>query len=302
MVSRAEGRKEIDKALRRAVEAREVPGVVAMAGTADGTLYEGAFGLRDLAHGPAMTADTVFRIHSMTKAITSVAAMLLVEEGRLALEEPVPDIGGAGAQRSASARRFRRGGCADPATRAGRPITLTHLLTHTAGFTYEFWNADTGRYVAAAGCWRRASASGEPCARPLAFDPGERWEYGIDTDSVGRPWKPSGPVARGLCPGPYPRAARHGGHGFRRRGRRSRRARRVHQRNADGSLVRSTSRCRRTRYSLAAAAGSFDRAGLHALFAHAAERGRARRRARCCGRRRWRRCAATRSATCRLAS
>src|SRR5438132_10965091 len=92
MTSSAEAQPQIDSALRRAVEAGEVPGVVAMAATADGPLYAGAFGARELGAGPAMTLDTVFRIASMTKAITSVAALQLVEQGKLALDAPVPDI------------------------------------------------------------------------------------------------------------------------------------------------------------------------------------------------------------------
>jgi len=66
---------QIDAVLRRATEAGEVPGVVAVAATDKGVLYEGAFGTRDLAKGPAMTLDTIFRLASMTKAVTSVAAM-----------------------------------------------------------------------------------------------------------------------------------------------------------------------------------------------------------------------------------
>src|SRR5690348_9760553 len=93
MVAQAEIRSQIDAALRLAVERREVPGVVAMAANEAGLLYEGTFGQRDVENGPAMTSDTVCRIASMTKAITSVAAMQLVEEGRLALDAPVPDIG-----------------------------------------------------------------------------------------------------------------------------------------------------------------------------------------------------------------
>ena len=69
-----------------------MPGVVALAATDKGLLYEGAFGTRVLGNGPAMTLDTVFRIASMTKAITSVAAMQLVEQGKLTLDEPVPNI------------------------------------------------------------------------------------------------------------------------------------------------------------------------------------------------------------------
>src|SRR5262247_3524725 len=88
----APARPQIDAVLRQAADTKEVPGVVAMAATDKGLLYEGAFGLRAIDQSPAMTLDTVFRIASMTKVITSVAAMQLVEQGKLKLEEPVPNI------------------------------------------------------------------------------------------------------------------------------------------------------------------------------------------------------------------
>src|SRR6267143_809272 len=88
----AQSRSQIDAVLRRAVEAKEVPGVVAMAANDKGVIYEGAFGTRDLASGPAMTLDTIFRLASMTKAVTSVAAMQLVEQGKLQLEQPIGNV------------------------------------------------------------------------------------------------------------------------------------------------------------------------------------------------------------------
>src|SRR5438067_929552 len=85
----AQSRSQIDALLRRGVEGREVPGVVAMAANDKGVIYEGAFGTRDLAKGPNMTLDTIFRLASMTKAVTSVAAMQLVEQGKLQLDQPI---------------------------------------------------------------------------------------------------------------------------------------------------------------------------------------------------------------------
>src|SRR5437763_16937226 len=78
--------------LSRAAGAKEVRGVVALAATDAGVVYEGAFGLRDIVDGPAMTRDSVFRIASMTKAVTSVAAMQLVEQGKLQLDEPIGNV------------------------------------------------------------------------------------------------------------------------------------------------------------------------------------------------------------------
>jgi CubicO group peptidase (beta-lactamase class C family) len=174
----------IDAVLRAAVDAKEVPGVVAMAATEKGLLYEGAFGTRDLGKGPAMTRDTMFRIASMTKAVTCVAAMQLVEQGKLALEEPVPAIDAA-----LSAPQVLDGfdAAGTPQLRpAKRPITLRHLLTHTAGFSYETWDANTVRYVKASGMPSTATGKVAALRLPLVFDPGDRWEYGINIDWVGR--------------------------------------------------------------------------------------------------------------------
>src|SRR3954468_17022093 len=175
---------QIDDILARAVEAVEVPGLVAMVATADGLVYEGTFGLRALGGGPAMTLDTVFRIASMTKAITSVATMQLVEQGKLSLDAPVPDIDPALA-RPQVLEGFDASGA--PMLRpAKRPITLKHLLTHTAGFVYEMWNADAKRYVEATGTPPVLSGRVAALRRPLAFDPGDKWEYGINIDWAGR--------------------------------------------------------------------------------------------------------------------
>ncbi len=175
---------QIDSSLQQAVDAGAIPGVVAMATTADGPVYEGAFGVRRLGSGGAMTRDTVFRIASMTKAITSVAAMQLVEQGKLALDGPVPAIDPALAAPQV-VTGFDAAG--KPVLRpAKRPITLRHLLTHTAGFCYEQWNPELSRAVAALGMPQMASGKLAALRMPLMFDPGERWEYGINTDWVGR--------------------------------------------------------------------------------------------------------------------
>jgi methyl acetate hydrolase len=175
---------QIDTVLRRAAEAREVPGVVAMAATDKGLLYEGAFGTRDLGKGPEMTLDTIFRLASMTKAVTSVATMQLVEAGKLELDEPIgnvlPELAAPQVLEGfddAGAPRLRP---------AKRPITLRHLLTHTAGFGYEVWDPDLVRYVKVSGTPSTSTAKLASLRLPLVFDPGERWEYGINLDWAGR--------------------------------------------------------------------------------------------------------------------
>jgi CubicO group peptidase (beta-lactamase class C family) len=182
--SAAPARAQIDGVLRQAADAREVPGVVAMAATDKGLLYEGAFGARALGEAPAMTPDTVFRIASMTKAITSVAAMQLVEQGKLKLEEPVPNI-----DPGLSAPQVLEGFDAAGAPKlrpAKRPITLRHLLTHTAGFSYDLWDASTARYIKAAGLPARVTGQLASIRTPLSFDPGDQWEYGVNIDWAGR--------------------------------------------------------------------------------------------------------------------
>jgi CubicO group peptidase (beta-lactamase class C family) len=177
-------RAQLDSVLRRAVDAVEVPGVVAMAATDKGLLYEGAFGTRDLGKGPAMTLDTVFRIASMTKAVTCVAAMQLVEQGALDVDAPVPDIDPAlGSPQVLDG--FDAGGV--PKLRpAKRPITLRHLMTHTAGFSYEAWDSNTVRYVKASGMPSTSTGKVAALRMPLVFDPGDRWEYGVNIDWLGR--------------------------------------------------------------------------------------------------------------------
>ena len=128
----------IDALLTRAVASGDVPGAVAMATDRDGLLYEGAFGERVLGRARPMTLDTVVWIASMTKAITGAAAMQLVEQGKLDLDSPasswVPEL-----ESVQVLEGFDASGA--PRTRAPkRPITLRHLLTHTAGYGYPVWS------------------------------------------------------------------------------------------------------------------------------------------------------------------
>ena len=170
----------IDAAIAQGVEHAGLPGVVALIGDRDGVLYAKAFGARGVADPAPMTLDTPFWFASMTKAVTSVAAMQLVEQGRLGLDDPIgqllPDL---------SQPRVLTGfdDTGAPVTRpATRPITLRHLLTHTAGFGYDFMNADMLKARGEEGPPPGSLAS---LNTPLLFDPGERWEYGLSTDWVG---------------------------------------------------------------------------------------------------------------------
>ena len=128
---------QVDQTLRQAVDTRTVPGIVAIGATDKGIVYEGAF-------GPSITADSVFWIASMTKAITATACMQLVEQGKLQLDQPIgkllPQL-----ESPKVLEGFDANG--QPKLRpAKRAITLRHLLTHTAGFTYSVWSEPMTRY------------------------------------------------------------------------------------------------------------------------------------------------------------
>jgi CubicO group peptidase (beta-lactamase class C family) len=176
--------KTLDAIFTDAVERKEMPGLVAMAANDRGPLYEGGFGRRDLTGTAAMTPDTVVWIASMTKAITAAAAMQLVERGKLALDAPaaaiVPEL---------DAARVLEGfdAAGQPRVRAPkRPITLRQLLTHTAGYGYEIFNATIAQFQAATNTPGITTCTNAALTTPLLFDPGDRWEYGINIDWVGK--------------------------------------------------------------------------------------------------------------------
>ncbi len=177
-------KQDIDTLLQRAVTDGDVPGVVATATNRDETIYEGAFGVRTLGDGAAMTPDTVVWIASMTKAITGMAAMQLVEQGKLSLDAPAGDV-----IPYLSEVQVLDGfdDARQPMTRAPqRTVTLRHLLTHTAGFGYEIWNPSIIRYQEVQGIPGVTTCENAALHTPLLFDPGERWDYGINIDWAGK--------------------------------------------------------------------------------------------------------------------
>jgi methyl acetate hydrolase len=174
----------IDQVLRQQSEAREIPGAVAIAATSKEVIYQGAFGKRDLSKDGAMTADSVFWIASMTKAITAAAGMQLVEQGKLSLDAPIgkvlPDLASPQVLEGFDAS-------GEPKLRpAANPITLRHLMTHTAGFAYNTWNGDMVRYLEKTGTPVFSSGKLAALKVPIMSDPGTRWEYGTNIDFVGR--------------------------------------------------------------------------------------------------------------------
>jgi methyl acetate hydrolase len=175
---------QIDQLLRRMSDTKEIPGVVATAATSKDVIYQGAFGKRDLSKDQAMTQDSVFWIASMTKAITSAAGMQLVEQGKLSLNDPIgkvlPDLASPQVLEGFDAK-------GEPKLRpAKKPITLRHLMTHTAGFAYNMWNGDMVQYLEKTGLPAVTTCKNDALKTPLMTDPGTRWEYGTNIDFVGK--------------------------------------------------------------------------------------------------------------------
>lgn len=169
---------DIDAVLKARIEAGDVPGVVAMAATKDAVIYRGAFGVRAKGAPVAMSLDSVFAIASMTKLLTSIAAMQLVERGKLSLDEPMARI-----DPTLDAPQVLDGFDAKghPQLRPARkPITLRHLLTHTSGLSYQLWDANVLRYG------KEARSNPDLPRTLLMFDPDTRWSYGASLDRVGR--------------------------------------------------------------------------------------------------------------------
>ena len=170
----------IDQTLSEGIVNRKIPMVTAMVASANKILYTGAFGKRDSASAMAVQPDSIFQIASMTKAITSVAAMQLVERGKVALDEPafrhLPQLANLNVLEGFD-------GAGKPVLRpATKPVTLRHLLTHTSGFAYPTWHEAMFKYSQQVPVPPGAVAP----PMPLAFEPGTRWQYGYSTDWVGK--------------------------------------------------------------------------------------------------------------------
>jgi methyl acetate hydrolase len=181
----AKSSNQIDQVLREAVDQKKIPGLVAMVGNADGIIYQGASGKRETAKNVPMTVDSIFRIASMTKPITSVAVMQLVESGRVKLDQPaatyLPELSQVQVleQFDASTGKAK---LRPPKT----PPTVRQLLSHTSGFGYEFFDPQLHAYVATGAVPSASQGDDGFLKAPLVFDPGSRWEYGISTDWLGK--------------------------------------------------------------------------------------------------------------------
>lgn len=173
----------IDQVLQDAVESGAVPNVVAMAANEDGTIYEGAAGPRAVGQPAAVTPDTFFRIASMTKMVATTAALQLSEQGKLDLDAPVETYRPEFAELQVlegfdgDTPRLRA-----PASKA----TVRQLITHTSGLAYWFFNEDIVRWESVTGTPNVMSGDAVIFKAPLVADPGTRYDYGINTDWLGR--------------------------------------------------------------------------------------------------------------------
>lgn len=174
---------KIDNCLSNFVNQGDLPFIVAAIGSADTLIYSGAFGQSDSARALPATLETVLQIASATKALTSTAALQLMERGLLDLDAPAssycPEI-----NRLEVLDGWDENG--DPITRPPKQlITIRHLLTHTSGLSYEYWSADIRRYMERKHIPSIGTHARSCLFTPLLFEPGEAWEYGISTDWLG---------------------------------------------------------------------------------------------------------------------
>jgi CubicO group peptidase (beta-lactamase class C family) len=177
----AEGLAKVADYIRNEIASAKIPGAVLLIQQHGKPVYFESFGVRDVATKLPMTADSIFRLYSMSKPITSVAVMMLVEDGRLNLDDPVSKFIPAFAD-------MKVGAALEPLR---RPITIEDLLRHTSGLAYGFFGDDAVRKLYAAADLFNADLTNaefvERIARlPLAEQPGTLWDYGHSTDVLGR--------------------------------------------------------------------------------------------------------------------
>jgi CubicO group peptidase (beta-lactamase class C family) len=178
--------------IRNEVTTGKIPGAILLIQQHGKPVYFESFGVRDPATGQPMTPDTIFQIYSMSKAVTSVAAMMLVDDGKLSLDDPVSNYIPAFADAKVGVDLSDEAGQPplklEPLT---RPITIKDLLRHTSGITYGFYGESAVRKLYANahlydGDFDNAEFAERIAKLPLADQPGKRWDYGHSTDVLGR--------------------------------------------------------------------------------------------------------------------
>jgi len=178
--------------IRNEISTSKIPGAVLLIQQHGQPVYFENFGVRDVATNLPMTADSIFRLYSMSKPITSVAAMMLVEEGKLSLGDPVAKYIPAFADVKVGVEKPGDDGKPSLALEPlNRPVTIEDLLRHTSGLTYGFYGENIVRKLyAQADLFNADLTNAEFVERiaklPLAEQPGTLWDYGHSTDVLGR--------------------------------------------------------------------------------------------------------------------
>lgn len=178
----------IDPWMHTYVESGRLPNALTVVARRGEVVHASAVGLADLQRGDPVRLDTIYRIYSMTKPITSVAVMMLYEAGKFQLDDPVarfiPELADMRVLRTDSSG-------IDDTVPAHAPITIANLLTHTSGFTYSFGTSGVSRHYAeerldfATDAGPLAEVVERLSALPLIHQPGSRWHYGVSTDVLG---------------------------------------------------------------------------------------------------------------------
>jgi CubicO group peptidase (beta-lactamase class C family) len=258
---------KIRAGLEEAVASGGIAGAVVAVTSAEGPVLQAAVGRQSLDEATPMAVDSVFWVASMTKAVTTVAALQLVEQGKLSLDAPIgewlPDLAepdvleGFGADGKPVLRKART------------KLTLKHLLTHTSGFSYEFANGQLARYLKETGTPSAATGLKAGLRQPLMFEPGSKWEYSIGIDWVGQAVE----AASGMSLDEYFAAHVTGKLGmkdtvFRPGAAQGGRRVAMHQRQADGRLVVVPFEPRPAPEFLAGGAGLYSTAPDYLAFLH----------------------------------
>jgi CubicO group peptidase (beta-lactamase class C family) len=187
-----EGLARIGDYVRNEIASGKIPGAVLLIQQHGQPVLFESFGVRDVDSQRPMTVDTIFRLYSMSKAITSVAAMMLVDDGKLRLDDPVSKYIPAFADvKVAVEKRDENGKPALVREPVNRPIRIEDLLRHTSGLTYGFYGDSPVRKLYANsnlfdGDFDNAQFAERIAKLPLAEQPGTLWDYGHSTDVLGR--------------------------------------------------------------------------------------------------------------------
>jgi CubicO group peptidase (beta-lactamase class C family) len=186
------GLARIDAYFRNEIAGNKIAGAIVMIQRNGKTAYFSSFGVRDPGTKEPMTPDSIFRIYSMSKPITTVAAMMLVEEGKLQLDEPLSKYIPAFANVKVGVEKKGEDGVTGfDMVPAKRPITIQDLMRHTSGLTYGFFGEGAVKkaYVNAhltEGDVDNAEFADRLAKLPLAYQPGTTWDYSQSTDILGR--------------------------------------------------------------------------------------------------------------------